>query len=122
MIPRRRRAIMRSATASRQNTASSKRANPAAPAGGRKRAQPTSMSAAILDAPVDVIQKGVRRTLLPKEVTLHHILKKAIGGNRRAIIYLLEEFIKYDAITCQGWIKSAALSRFPPTMPRPMAC
>ena len=30
---------------------------------------------------------------------LHRVLKKAIGGDQKAIVYLLEQFLKYDAIT-----------------------
>ena len=47
---------------------------------------------AVLEAPINVREKGKARSMSPREIGLHKKLKDALAGNLKALTYLLDRF------------------------------
>lgn len=83
----------------------------------RKRGAVEMDVGAILNAPVTVVQDGKPRNMSPKEVELRRILKKAVTGDLRSIVYLLDQFQKYGALERPKSIHRGGVAVVPSSMP-----
>ena len=52
----------------------------------------------VIDQPVEIREGGERRKMQPKEVTLRQLVRKALNGDLRSNLRLVEEFVRYDVL------------------------
>lgn len=78
--------------------------------------------AAVLKTPVRVRQNGKATIMAKKEVTLRKQSQAALGGDRKAIIWLLDQFEKAGLLGRPGGHQVGGVVVAPSGMPFAMAC
>lgn len=90
--------------------------------GGRPRKKPGVDVLSLLDQPVTVIQQGQPTDMQPSEVALRKLVRKALkDGDRRAIVHLIDLFIKYHALPLPSSLPGGGVLALPNDMPWPLA-
>ncbi len=90
--------------------------------GGRPKKHTGVDVISILDEPVAVMQNGKTRELSPSELTMRHMVKRALKNEDfGAMKYLIEQFEKYDALLIAETEQSSGVLSLPSSMPWTMA-
>lgn len=90
--------------------------------GGRPKKKPDVDVLSLLDQPVTVVQEGQAIEMQPGEVALRKLVRKALKDrDRRAIVHLIDLFIKYDALRLPSSLPGGGVLTLPHDMPWRMA-
>ena len=90
--------------------------------GGRPKKKPGIDVLSLLDQPVTVVQDGRPVEMQPSEVALRKLVRRALKDrDRRAILRLIDLFIKYDVIRMPSSLPGGGVLALPNDMPWRMA-
>lgn len=90
--------------------------------GGRPKKKPGIDVLSLLDQPITVVQEGQAVEMQPGEVALRKLVRKALKDrDRRAIVHLIDLFIKYDALRLPSSLPGGGVLNLPNDMPWRMA-
>ena len=87
----------------------------------RKAKQGVLDMATILDNPVEVSQGGRTVEMEPRKIALLAQVKKAQSGDRNALVYVVEQFLKHGVIGAPQQPVTSGVMTLPNTMPFAMA-
>lgn len=86
--------------------------------GGRPKKKPGIDVLSLLDQPVTVVQEGRAVEMQPGEVALRKLVRRALKDrDRRAIVHLIDLFIKYDAIRLPSSLPGGGVLALPNDIP-----
>lgn len=86
--------------------------------GGRPKKKPDVDVLSLLDQPVTVVQEGQAVEMQPGEVALRKLVRKALKDrDRRAIVHLIDLFIKYDALRLPSSLPGGGVLALPNDLP-----
>lgn len=90
--------------------------------GGRPKKKPGIDVISLLDQPITVVQEGQAVEMQPGEVALRKLVRKALKDrDLRAIVHLIDLFIKYDALSLPSSLPGGGVLNLPNDIPWPLA-